>query len=92
MCAADELCISSLLNLMHAFFHFSIAIFEAEGISAPLNRNLNDHMTELLRLKAQYKLATNDKVIGTIQLMYFHERYHFLIINNYHFSCPINSL
>jgi regulator of protease activity HflC (stomatin/prohibitin superfamily) len=40
----------------------SSAIFEAEGISAPLNSKLNDHTTELLRLKAQYALATNDQV------------------------------
>ncbi|KAL3797498.1 hypothetical protein HJC23_009862 [Cyclotella cryptica] len=41
------------------------AIFEAEGIAAPLNCKLNDHTTELLRLKAQYALATNDQLVVT---------------------------
>jgi hypothetical protein len=40
----------------------STVIFEAEGISAPLNRSLNDHTTELLKLKSQYALASSDKV------------------------------
>ena len=70
--AADEFCVLVLLDFTHAFFCFSTpAIFEAEGISAPLNRYLHDHMTELHRLKAQYKLATNDKVIDTINLCVF---------------------
>lgn len=29
-----------------------------------MNRRLNDHTTQLLRLKAQYALATNDQVSG----------------------------
>ena len=71
-----EIKVSDYMLLMNLVFHFCLispmhffstpAIFEAEGISAPLNRYLHDHMTELHRLKAQYKLATNDKVIDTI--------------------------
>lgn len=41
------------------------AIFEAEGISAPLNRYLNEHTTELLKLKAQCALAMNEHLVVT---------------------------
>lgn len=41
------------------------AIFNAEGISAPKNRTLNDHTTSLKRLEAQASLASNDKLIVT---------------------------
>jgi len=51
-------------HLLDYSFFSQTAIFEAEGIAAPLNRRLNDHTTELLRLKAQYALATNDQVSG----------------------------
>lgn len=46
----------------HSYHSYLSVIFAAEGISGPLNRNLNDHSTELLKLKAQYALALNDKV------------------------------
>jgi len=36
--------------------------FEAEGISAPLNRKQNDHITFIHKLRAQQALAENDKV------------------------------
>ncbi|KAL7469551.1 hypothetical protein ACHAXS_009804 [Conticribra weissflogii] len=38
-------------------------IFEAEGISAPLNRRQNDHITFINKLKAQQALAANDKLV-----------------------------
>lgn len=43
------------------------AIFKAEGIAAPLNRKLNDHISNMYLLKAQYALAENEKlvIIGT---------------------------
>ena len=38
------------------------AIFNAEGISAPLSRKINDHISNLHLLKAQSALAENEKV------------------------------
>ncbi len=40
----------------------TIAMFKAEGISAPLNRKLNDHVSKLHLLKAQSELAKNGGV------------------------------
>ena len=37
-------------------------IFNVEGISAPLNRKINDHISNLHLLKAQSALAENKKV------------------------------
>jgi len=39
------------------------AIFKAEGISAPLNRKLNDHISNMHLLKAQSALAENEKLV-----------------------------
>jgi len=39
--------------------------FEAEGVSAPLNRTLNEHITSLKKLEAQSALAMNKKLIVT---------------------------
>lgn len=39
------------------------AIFKAEGISAPLNRKLNDHITSMHLLKAQSAMAGNEKLV-----------------------------
>jgi hypothetical protein len=41
------------------------ALFQAEGISAPLNRALNDHKTALKQYEAQQNLASNKKLIVT---------------------------
>jgi hypothetical protein len=39
------------------------ALFKAEGISAPLNRALNEHTTALKKFEAQLQLASNEKLI-----------------------------
>mmetsp|Transcript_14164 Transcript_14164/g.20923 ORF Transcript_14164/g.20923 Transcript_14164/m.20923 type:complete len:524 (-) Transcript_14164:23-1594(-) len=39
--------------------------FEAEGVSAPLNRTVNEHTTALKKLEAQLAMASNDKLIIT---------------------------
>mmetsp|Transcript_33096 Transcript_33096/g.49964 ORF Transcript_33096/g.49964 Transcript_33096/m.49964 type:complete len:524 (-) Transcript_33096:132-1703(-) len=41
------------------------ARFEAEGISAPLNRTVNDHNLALKKLEAQLAMASNEKLIIT---------------------------
>lgn len=41
------------------------ALFKAEGVSAVMNRTLNEHTTSLYRLDAQSSLAMNDKLIVT---------------------------
>lgn len=41
------------------------ALFHAEGVSAPLNRTLNNHTTELKKYKAQEKLASNKNLVIT---------------------------
>jgi len=43
------------------------AIFKAEGISAPLNKKLNDHVSSIHLLKAQSALAENERlvIVGT---------------------------
>ncbi|KAL3773476.1 hypothetical protein ACHAWO_012737 [Cyclotella atomus] len=62
---ADVILANGELNVAKIAAKGDKAIFEAEGISAPLNRNLNDHITGLLKLKSQYALATNDKLVIT---------------------------
>eukprot|EP00581_Thalassiosira_minuscula_P016991 CAMPEP_0183715556 /NCGR_PEP_ID=MMETSP0737-20130205/9716_1 /TAXON_ID=385413 /ORGANISM="Thalassiosira miniscula, Strain CCMP1093" /LENGTH=587 /DNA_ID=CAMNT_0025944657 /DNA_START=10 /DNA_END=1774 /DNA_ORIENTATION=+ len=43
------------------------AIFKAEGIAAPLNRRLNDHISNMHLLKAQSAMAENERlvIVGT---------------------------
>lgn len=41
------------------------ARFEAEGISAPLNRTVNEHNLALKKLEAQLAMASNEKLIIT---------------------------
>lgn len=38
------------------------AIFKAEGVSAPLNSKLNDHISSMHLIKAQSALAENERV------------------------------
>uniref|UniRef100_A0A6U3VB99 Band 7 domain-containing protein n=3 Tax=Ditylum brightwellii TaxID=49249 RepID=A0A6U3VB99_9STRA len=41
------------------------AIFHAEGVSAPMNRALNEQLTSLKKLKAQQSMANNGQLIVT---------------------------
>ena len=54
----------SVLNptLTSFIFTFCTAIFRAEGIAAPLNHRLNEHISKMHKLKAQHALAMNEKV------------------------------
>jgi len=40
-------------------------LYQAEGVSAPLNRTLNDHKTSLKKYEAQHNLASNNRLVIT---------------------------
>ena len=49
---------------MYIIYTFA-ALYRAEGISAPKNKELNEYLSSMRKIKAQEALANNDKLVVT---------------------------
>ena len=79
----------SYVSTLCCVFDVITAIFKAEGISASLNRKLNDHVSSIHLLKAQSALAENERVSSGFALHHFEYQFLFIIMISKHISCTL---